>query len=154
MKYTMTEQLISFETAKLAKEKGFKEKINNWYIHKDEHTIYVLNYKRGGLIPPIICGCGLYPACSQSLLQKWLRDTKGIFVLIDKYNYESPGNFYFIPKITFQRGHPLLYTPFSRDFEDTQENTCVAGKYKSTREENAYEEALEIGLFEALKLIL
>jgi Mg2+/Co2+ transporter CorB len=53
----MTDQLISFETAKLAKEKGFNIK-HYWYND----------------IRP-----------TQSLLQKWLREKHGIHIVIQKY---------------------------------------------------------------------
>lgn len=58
----MEEQLISLETARLLKEKG-------------------CNLEK--------CHCGGYPECicsdkriTQSLAQKWLRDSKGILVLV------------------------------------------------------------------------
>ena len=66
-------ELISFETAKLAKEKGFNYKKNLWNIDKDSFDN----------LP------------SQSLLQKWLRDIHKIQISIDNtaitnvftYNY-------------------------------------------------------------------
>ena len=72
----MKEQLVSFETAKLAKELGFNWKVRTYYGHacnphiaydKEDYSIPVDfnnddNYK------------GLISAPTQSLLNKWIRD--------------------------------------------------------------------------------
>lgn len=58
----MKEQLISFETAKLAKEKGFD-------IRSYQHQ-FNRNTTTGGF----------YEAVSQSFLQKWLREEKDTHV--------------------------------------------------------------------------
>lgn len=89
----MKEKIINFETAKLAKEKDFDIKVYNWYRSNDNKTVYGQNYKRGGLLPPISCGCGLYPAPTQSLLQKWLLDVKHIFVEISFDFCDETGGF-------------------------------------------------------------
>lgn len=107
----MEDQLISFETAKLAKEKGY-----------------------------------LYEMSTQSLLQKWLREEHKLEVLVS----------------------------FSPDWKWNDEDECLCvnmgyrvdwgfvGVYKKYEKESyplerygfkSYEEALEIGLQEALKLI-
>ena len=101
----MEEQLISFETAKLAKEKGCN--LEN-------------------------CTCGGYPDCicydkriSQSLLAKWLREKHNI--------------------------HLIAYKNINIDGYDwcyiTTDGITNINSYKT------YEEAYEIGLQEALKLI-
>ncbi|WP_394749599.1 hypothetical protein [Spongiimicrobium salis] len=67
----MKEQLISFETAKLAKEKGFNEVVIDNYgpmesiLWKGQHKNSELRYLE-------------YSAPTQSSLQKWLRDKHGI----------------------------------------------------------------------------
>ena len=105
----MKEQLISFETAKLAKEKGFNIKIY-------KNTIdYELN-------PP-----------TQSLLQKWLREVHKIHIEIEIAADEELVNIIpFIYQISIYKQKEGY---FPRDFYNT------------------YEEALEEGLLEALKLI-
>lgn len=75
----MKDQLIDFQTAKLAKEKGFIG-----YISKDHYRIEGQN-----LIIGMIEDCtdhnfteGYLSAPSQSLLQKWLREEHGIIVFV------------------------------------------------------------------------
>lgn len=119
----MKEQLISFETAKLAKEKGFGLKSANKY--DDE----------GRIIEPILqVSCEIYyPFCSQSLLQKWLREKHGIFVSINVMPCSGLVDFNYIIR-------------FSKDI----------GRVECSNEilvNNKFEEALEKGLKEALKLI-
>ena len=105
----MDEQLISFETAKLAKEKGCN--LEN-------------------------CTCGGYPDCicsdkriSQSLLAKWLREKYDIDVIINTYRNQN------------QKYYKYFISEKSKDV------------IKSEEYYNTYEDALEIGLQEALKLI-
>ncbi len=70
----MKEQLISFETAKLVKEKGFNEICDSCYdIYGKEYNN--MNHKND-------LGQNVYSAPTQNLLQKWLRDTHKIDVLI------------------------------------------------------------------------
>ena len=105
----MEEQSISFETAKLAKEKGCN--LEN-------------------------CTCGGYPDCicsdkriSQSLLAKWLREKYDIDVIINTYRNQN------------QKYYKYFISEKSKDV------------IKSEEYYNTYEDALEIGLQEALKLI-
>jgi hypothetical protein len=76
----MTEQFIEFETAKLAKEKGFNKEQNNFY-----HSHGYLNKTINDFFVP------RFEAPTQSLLQKWLREVHDIDldiyrnVLTEKY---------------------------------------------------------------------
>ena len=80
----MKEQLISFETAKLAKEKGFIFKCNKIYlIHGDLHVNELISDKI------------FFQAPTQSLLQKWLREVHNIFVSCS-YNHISCDGTYYI----------------------------------------------------------
>ena len=106
----MEEQLISFETAKLAKEKGCN--LEN-------------------------CTCGGYPDCicydkriSQSLLAKWLREKHGIDILVQR-DFSNGIKKYILT--------PCFDKPIPKGYESVEKNN--------------YEEAYEIGLQEALKLI-
>ena len=105
----MKDTLITFETAKLAKEKGCN--LEN-------------------------CTCGGYPDCicsdkriSQSLLAKWLREEHNIIVIVD---YEGIDGYYY--KFYSYKGMKQFYDASNKNFK-------------------TFEEALEIGLQEALKLI-
>lgn len=138
----MKETLISFETAKLAKEKGFDEKCPNYYVRKWGNSFVNMHGKllqrnvkddQGEII-------GFYKASNskgqphlitaptQSLLLKWLREVHNIHITIYSKSHES-----WMYRVTF-KGQSLDEGLYGEDFEN-------------------YEEALEDGLLEALKLI-
>jgi len=73
----MTEQLIEFETAKLAKEKGFDIP---------------------GISDYLISGYKCF-APTQSLLQKWLRDKHDIILLIDRHMDKGNLNYFYYPYV-------------------------------------------------------
>jgi hypothetical protein len=106
----MKEELITFETAKLAKEKGFD-----------------LNGHTNDEVSP-----------TQSLLQKWLRE-------VHKINVESN----YLPNIP---GYRCLFVPMT-DKISMEEKYKLFSKYYGRNTHDSYEEALEEGLQEALKLI-
>lgn len=98
----MEEQLVSFETAKLAKNKGFKR---SSLLHLRIIPFYnkngLLVYKFKGLLNPNI----VY-APTQSLLQKWLREKHNIHVNLFIYHNTEDINIvyrcridYFINKV-------------------------------------------------------
>ena len=139
----MEEVLVQFETAKLAKDKGYN--ITNIFSY-DENTGLML--PKDPAYPGWHCYAleGVCPAPTQSLLQKWLRE---------KYKLE-------------------VHVSFNPDWEwnDKDECLCVnkgyrvdwgfVGIWKKYETESypleksnisTYEEALEVGLQEALKLI-
>jgi hypothetical protein len=114
----MKEKLISFETAKLAKEKGFDD-------------VIVLNsYSDNGVLKEDyifkqVKRCSAAP--TQALLQKWLRDEHKLEISIDLDLNKD----YFVT--IKDRGRGLLFES--------------KGTFKT------YENALEVGLQEALELI-
>ena len=116
----MEDQLITFETAKLAKEKGFKNG-----IHYNGMGEYFTN-------------------TTQSLLQKWLREVHSIDVVIGPERYKTGVNY----MVQAQKWD------LSVD-EDSHYNFVVKGSYwfNDNNEYPTYEDALEKGLQEALKLI-
>lgn len=121
----MKEQIIKFETAKLAKKEGFDLKCDNWY--RDTGELFGRNHKRGGLIPPVKSSINRQVAPSQSLLQKWLRENHNLFVAVGIYNKTYHYSIFWI-----------------------HEDREYGG---SNKDYDYYEEALEQGLKDALKLI-
>lgn len=123
----MEDKLIEFETAKLAKEKGF-EKCSNWYhVETKQLSIAdgsVYRYQEE------LKGNDL-PAPTQSLLQKWLREKHNINIMVYPELYNG--------KITYY--HYDIYTDLSITYSE------------NLFDFKTYEEALEFGLQEALKLI-
>jgi hypothetical protein len=130
----MKEQLITFQTAKLAKEKGFDEIVD--YIYMTNHTTEVLfeninDLKHSDGNNPFVS------APTQSLLQKWLRDEHNIHIDIHA------------AQIAWNNKCSYLRSVFKI------KGKHVSNEYVSYRvkEVKTYEEALEEGLQEALKLI-
>jgi hypothetical protein len=116
----MKEQLITFETAKLAKEKGFG--LDKYLSIDDENPKNLSSNFNPREYQP------WYFDLTQSLLQKWLREVHNIQI------------------------EPL----WRNDFGDYCYKLIEIKKRKYSIEDigfKAYEQALEIGLQEGLKLI-
>ncbi len=135
----MTDQLVSFETAKLAKEKGFDEDITKAYDEKGIIGFKSYCYSTSGVFYKTndlskkqpeevrsLVGLSLISAPTQSLLQKWLREIQRMDIVV---NVNAVTNEY---RCTIPR--------------------FILGDWKSNNH-NTYEEALEEGLFVALKLL-
>lgn len=118
------ETLIKFETAKLAKSKGFfegfllyNENGEIWYTHfigEDERK--------------------LFSAVSQSVLRKWLRDEHGIDIEVR-------------PSRIIRTDKAKGYTANILTPREEKWNWDLGGVHPT------YEEALELSLTEAIKLI-
>lgn len=116
----MEEQLISFKTAKLAKEKGLIEDCN----------FNTLFYNTDGELTGD--DTNDYPAITQSLLQRQLREVHKLMITFGTYRNKFKAFIYYLDRDYYKNED-------SPEFDSELYNT--------------YEEALEIGLFEALKLI-
>ena len=129
----MKEQLISFETAKLAKEKGFDEICLNYFYSDSTSSGNICESKfeiRNSTEHRFIFIKVECTAPTQSLLQKWLRENHGIHINID---------------FGLQWGYQLI--PVGWYGEKFSENFIDGKDWLS------YEQALENGLLQALKLI-
>jgi hypothetical protein len=129
----MEEQLITFETTKLAKEKGFDIKTKYWYDQTE--TLNPIRSPRGGMF---YTNEGYAP--TQSLLQKWLREEHGIHIICF---YRASTKSYSI-NITHTN---LTLTKYTTEFKNSHK-TNFDILY------DTFEEALEVGLQQALNLIL
>ena len=152
----MENQLITFETAKLAKEKGFDEEcttyyspLKKWQLESNYWKQYIVNEE--GFAPKICnnsfpCIYGKekkyhnskwvnknITAPTQSLLQKWLREVHMIRVYLI---HGTSGSFNFEIYIW-----------------DKPNNIGKWSRIGNISSLKTYEEALEKGLFQALKLI-
>ena len=167
----MKEQLISFETAKLAKEKDFNILQHSYYFEDGEFKENSLkgtngyygeeyefnlsefneNWNDKWLTKKTgdrCFGCSkqkgyleTFSAPTQSLLQRWLREVHNIYVE-SYHDLTSDGT-----KIQFYTSWGFLQQ------KDKNGNQNVNGWYDEYNDWKTYEEALEIGLQEALKLI-
>jgi hypothetical protein len=125
----MQEQLINFETAKLAKEKGlcdyFENSPNNTQYIPSFYSEDGINFEETEFQLEDCVILDRFYRPTQSLLQKWLREVHNIEI----YVRSSVG--------LYNKKYWTTFLP----------NGCLENK------NNTYEEALEVGLFEALKLI-
>lgn len=132
----MEDTLVGFKVAKLAKEKGYKEPCVNWYnfsglLIKDSATKqYPSNDKR---FPS-------YSAPTSSLLQQWFRKTQGL--VVDALPFRSEDS-----KETLQ-----WYYIITNILTDTPIYLNADTLNASPENFSSYEEALENGLINALKL--
>ncbi len=122
----MSDTLVSFETAKLAKEKGFPD-------------ILGLTYSQDGRLEGH--RSINYPAPTQSLLQKWLREKHDTHIEISL--------------VDNSRTYHWEYTVVTSNDRDFNDEYCFdsAKNHYNNEEFKTFEEALEKGLQEALKLI-
>ena len=130
----MEDTRVTFETAKLAKEKGFNTLCydafnskgnlysNGWCEYLYDNKVEI-PFRSGVLESQDIL------APTQSLLAKWLREEYNIIVLVD---YEGIDGYYY---------KFYSYKEGNKNYDASDKNY------------NTYEEAYEIGLQEALKLI-
>ena len=124
----MEDTLITFETAVLAKEKGFDWKVLNHYKEKESINhggLYNFNNAEEQLkwIVEIVS------RPTQGLLQRWLRDIHKILVI------------------------SIPWKDHSTDINDEYTFKPMIVGIKTYSEYNTYEEALEVGLYEGLQLI-
>ena len=135
----MKEQLISFETARLAKEKGFDWKCY-WFctykrkIATNKQSFYpdLGEYKDFNNLKNNFYEYFSLP--TQSLLQKWLRDEHKIFINMQVGGFIQNKQTYYCNVLIFGKN---LYK----------------SKFRSNTSVYNFEQALEIGLQEGLKLI-
>lgn len=85
----LIEQLISFETAKLAKEKGLNENGIVWLFYEENGRMF--NNLEDTGEQDYIC-------CTQAFLQKWLREEYDIDVWVEHFN-PSERYFYQCPQL-------------------------------------------------------
>lgn len=131
----MGDKNILTKTAILAMNLGFKSTNNGWYF-KSKGVEYWTNIKYG-----ISGNEKCYVKCTQTKLSKWLRTKHKIFISLVEY------------------GDGVSYWPKLVDLENDPKNNFterLSYKYFKENEKakfNSYEKALEVGLYDALKII-
>jgi hypothetical protein len=124
----MTEELITLETAKLLKEKGFNEYCKD-IIREDNGRMMQSVFRTNKDLPK-----GAYSRPTQSIAAKWIRETKNLHISIIR---DACGYGYYICKA--DNGTHITDGIFDGPNDGGQWDT--------------YEEALEVGIQEALKLV-
>jgi hypothetical protein len=124
----MTEELVTLETSKLLKEKGFNIYCEN-IIREDNGTIMKTVFRTNKDLPKLC-----YSRPTQALAVRWLREVKNLHIEI----YRSAVGY----------GYAIVKADNGTWMEDDDSKGPNDGGNW-----DAYEEALEAGIFEALKLI-
>lgn len=127
----MKDELIKYNTAVLAKEKGFNVDCEENY-NEDEELTHNFSTKPA-----------IYSAPTQSLLQRWLRERHNIHLIIQS-TFGATDTY-----ITFVN-REIIKDESRKDLKEVGDLSGIMLDHKLF---NSYEEALEIGLYEALKLI-
>lgn len=141
----MEDQLITFETAKLAKEKGFDELLEQkkhvYKLDSKEIDIHVKSNQVNNWNDPSYIG--ICSAPTQSLLQKWLREKHDIHIEIqaDFSSWGDEESFIFWTSYLMKIDKEARSEGFALEIEGSHSN------------ESTYEQTLEEGLKQALKLI-
>ena len=121
------EQLVNFETSKLAKEVGFDWTCHSMYRNQNNPQLEEYNEMKVFLYSDYV------PAPTQSLLQKWLRDEYGIHI-----DFATTTN-----------------SKWDFNLCNLREGVGHAGFFSNSLINfDTYELALEAGLQEALKLVI
>ena len=130
----MTDKLVEFNTAVLAKEKGFNIPCNtHCFIGNTgkivfEKSVHCIDWGNR----PNVKTIQKYSRPTQSLLQKWLREVHNIFVYVEPTSLGDNA--------------PFIKDSWGKVFYDPWKNNNKGVSYE-------YEEALEFALLEGLKLI-
>lgn len=153
----MKKELVTLETAKMLKKKGFNEKTlfaykNNGDLYQDFNRIES-NYNS---VPvPKLCkdfhtcvkffpcdkcrmAIRLTSAPNQSVAQKWLREIRGVYVYVEP---------------VIGKRWKLSFCDFNVPTEESDWMENEINKGNGYKVYDTYEEALEAGIQEALKLI-
>lgn len=123
----MTEEHVTLETAKLLKEKGFNEYCKD--VISDKGLMMETIFRTSKDLPKSFYSCPM-----QSIAQKWLRETKNLHIEI----YRSAVGY----------GYAIVKADNGTWQEDDDSRGPNDGGLWDT-----YEEALETGIRESLKLI-
>ena len=139
----MEDTRVTFETAKLAKEKGFFQETNRleipYYNYKGEFKGDVSDWRiRKYIRGENTSDIEFVSAPTQSLLAKWLREKHGILTN---------------PIFSYNDGKWVIHIESIKLAKIDDNSVLISGIDFQPSLFNTYEEALEIGLQEALKLI-
>lgn len=148
----MEEQLITFDVAKLAKEKGFANKTphklrRDYYNHMGDLNGDVTKYIKAFVDKKDTTKFNTIDAPTQSLLQRWLREEHKLDVVVTRSDEVCRTYLYFV-SVHDYRSKKYTVHSIAHLWESTVYNFNMGERYEN------YEQALEKGLEEALKLII
>ena len=142
----MEDEIVSFETAMLLKEKGFNEPCCHFY---EDNELHELNYYQGNgagfvrnnsqINDMMYCEEMQCTAPTQSLAQKWLRETRNI--TFNANPHSNDGKIIYVVTIKVISSNKYI------DFNVMMDTSNKATMF------DTYEEAIESGLKHCLKSI-
>lgn len=120
------EEICTYEVCKLARDKGFNVQTFDWYD-------YTGNYNKG-FIPHKLHECPRYKeyyAPTQSLLQRWLREEKGVCISVEAYpTYATKNNILYSWAIKYRSsGHSMEHEQSFNTFSTYEKALEDALKY-------------------------
>lgn len=118
----ITEDYVSFETAKLLKEKGFNELCRYYYSSKGKM------YRTYGLKDRNYTGVNTYSAPTLQMTMKWLREEHNIFIQISAILQDQP-----FQKVLVRNTKDNIWLPDLFGFYDGDNHfpfRCISGYYK------------------------
>lgn len=119
----ITEDYVSFETAKLLKEKGFDEDIDLWYDENGEMFIHPkYDIGRNWRVRQ---GLKIYQCSTLQMAMKWLRVTYGYYIWVDYSRFD------------FDKNQPFLWNVVKAEID----GDYYGGTYHKT-----YEKACEAAI--------
>lgn len=132
----MTEEFVTLETAKLLKEKGFKEDVFTFYEADCVEGDFELfeSYEAENFN----ARADNFSAPTQSIALKWLREIKGVYVWVEP---------------VIGKRWKVSFCDFNVPTEDSDWMENEINKGNGYPVYDTYEKALEVGILETLKLI-
>ena len=124
---TITEDYVSFETAKLLTEKGFDNECSGYY--NQERVLQRLSACsiKDTLKSPFYFDC--IPAPTQQMAMKWLREVHNIFIVIEPYIYDHVTEKNSSCVASLWQGDNYYENITSKDYPTYEEAAEVAIKY-------------------------
>ena len=141
-------QIITFQTAKLAKEKGFDEVVKQYYFNKKKELVLFnktalkdnIGYRNSETLDIV--------APTQSLLQKWFREVHNIDVTVTPYGEVD----IMIDDAPLEKAYAVRVDNWNVRWSVHDGTGLVLPEHYHFDDVN-YEEALEKGLYKALELL-
>ena len=119
----ITEDYVSFETAKLLKEKGFEGKMHTFYTEEgtEMESAYVVPSNFFPIYRPTL-----------QMATKWLREVHNLYISVEMgFDVDNPQYFFFVPSVCkFSNKDGEYFTPFSEmEFNTYEDAAELAIKY-------------------------
>ena len=159
----ITEDYVSFETAKLLKEKGFEYNPDEsyWLIDADNTLYWISSIGAYDYVDTPTESFQRpkngYRLVTQAMAMKWLREVHNILLVVDyDYEFTSTSYIYKIYRLV-ENGRPerviVKGTSYDKDNNPTEHIVAVRDYERSAEEYATYQQAAEAGIKYCLESI-